>query len=107
MNNPFEVIDARLSNIESLLLDLKHKKPEEKALKDAMLIDEALAYLAELGRPTSKSTLYKETCMNAIPHKRVGKRLVFSRAALRQWVEQGMPKQYELDAADRLKKLVK
>ena len=27
MNNPFEVIDARLSNIESLLLDLKHTPP--------------------------------------------------------------------------------
>jgi hypothetical protein len=24
MNNPFETIDARLSNIENLLLDLKH-----------------------------------------------------------------------------------
>jgi hypothetical protein len=24
MNNPFEIIDARLSNIENLLLDLKH-----------------------------------------------------------------------------------
>ncbi|MBC7748653.1 MAG: helix-turn-helix domain-containing protein [Methylotenera sp.] len=32
MSNPFEVIDARLSNIESLLLDIKHpeKKPENK-----------------------------------------------------------------------------
>jgi len=30
MNNPFEVIDARLSNIESLLLDIKHNpKPPE------------------------------------------------------------------------------
>ena len=30
MQNPFEVIDARLSNIESLLLDLKHKVPPPK-----------------------------------------------------------------------------
>jgi excisionase family DNA binding protein len=28
MNNPFESLDRRLSNIESLLLDIKHK-PEE------------------------------------------------------------------------------
>lgn len=28
MSNPFEVIDSRLSNIESLLLDIKH--PERK-----------------------------------------------------------------------------
>jgi hypothetical protein len=25
MNNPFEVIEARLSSIENLILDLKHK----------------------------------------------------------------------------------
>lgn len=30
MNNPFEAIDARLSNIENLLLDLKHN-PETPA----------------------------------------------------------------------------
>ena len=28
MENPFEVIDRRLSNIERLLLDIKHKQPE-------------------------------------------------------------------------------
>ena len=28
MNNPFETIDARLSNIENLLLDLKHTPKE-------------------------------------------------------------------------------
>lgn len=28
MNNPFEIIDARLSNIEKLLIDLKHKPKE-------------------------------------------------------------------------------
>lgn len=34
MNNPFEIIDARLSNIETLLLDIKHQpkqaEPTEK-----------------------------------------------------------------------------
>ena len=30
MNNPFEVIDERLSNIESLLLDIKHRPIEEE-----------------------------------------------------------------------------
>lgn len=32
MSNPFEIIDARLSNIESLLLDIKHppKQSENK-----------------------------------------------------------------------------
>jgi excisionase family DNA binding protein len=29
MNNPFETIDQRLSNIENLLLDIKHNPKEE------------------------------------------------------------------------------
>ncbi len=30
MNNPFEIISERLSNIESLLLDIKHKPVQEE-----------------------------------------------------------------------------
>ena len=30
MNNPFETINKRLSNIETLLLDIKHKPVEEE-----------------------------------------------------------------------------
>ena len=39
MNNPFETINQRLSNIETLLLDIKHKpvevkKPENLTVKE-------------------------------------------------------------------------
>jgi hypothetical protein len=30
MNNPFEVIEARLSSIENLILDLKHQPKQVK-----------------------------------------------------------------------------
>jgi len=30
MNNPFEILNKRLSNIENLLLDIKHKPIEEE-----------------------------------------------------------------------------
>ncbi|GAA4277702.1 helix-turn-helix domain-containing protein [Aquimarina mytili] len=30
MNNPFEILNKRLANIETLLLDIKHKPIEEK-----------------------------------------------------------------------------
>jgi len=39
MSNPFEVIDARLSNIESLLLDIKHP-PKQKTIDSEVLLDE-------------------------------------------------------------------
>jgi excisionase family DNA binding protein len=39
MNNPFEIIDARLSNIETLLLDIKHQPiPEPPAEKPTGLL---------------------------------------------------------------------
>ncbi|QIH39734.1 helix-turn-helix domain-containing protein [Flavobacterium sp. Sr18] len=46
MSNPFEVIDARLSNIESLLLDIKHP-PKQKIIDGEVLLDEdeACAFL--------------------------------------------------------------
>ena len=41
MNNPFEVIEARLNNIETLLLDLKHtpKEQSEQPETDKLLKD--------------------------------------------------------------------
>jgi len=33
MNNPFETLDKRLSNIEDLLLDIKHKPKEDLSNK--------------------------------------------------------------------------
>jgi hypothetical protein len=34
MNNPFEIIEARLTNIENLLLDIKHA-PKDQAIQPA------------------------------------------------------------------------
>lgn len=35
MNNPFEVIEARLSSIENLILDLKHLPKESAPIKNS------------------------------------------------------------------------
>jgi len=91
-------IEERLIRIERMLLSSHPQKP----VNDVMLIDEALKFLMENGRPTSRSTLYKETSLGWIPSKRIGKRRVFSRKDLKNWLDTGMPKQIELDAADRL-----
>ena len=40
MNNPFETINQRLSNIENLLLDIKHK-PEPKNQPENLNVKEA------------------------------------------------------------------
>jgi len=91
-------IEERLMSIEKMLCAPQPEKP----INDTMLLEDALEFLKDNGRPTSRSTLYKETCMGSIPSKRVGKRRVFSRRELKAWLEAGMPKQIEMDAADRL-----
>ncbi len=93
-----EEIFARLDRIEAALSSPEEKDPEQ----DKMLMDEAIEFLKESGRPTSKSTVYKESSLGWIPCERVGKRLVFSRERMRGWIAEGMPRQILQDATDRL-----
>ena len=39
MSNPFEVLEKRLENIESLLVDIKHPS-QQKTIDDEVLLDE-------------------------------------------------------------------
>ena len=48
---------------------------------------EAVEYLSELGFPTTRSSLYNLTFRNKIPYRKIGKRTVFTRQELSQWVE--------------------
>ena len=53
MDNPFITIDSRLSNIESLLLELKHKSESEKKPSNHS-VEEVSAILK-----VSKQSVYK------------------------------------------------
>lgn len=83
MSNPFEIIDARLSNIESLLLDIKHN-PKPPELPDRMTLDDICV---EFG--FTKPFVYKETSVQGtknMPCKRFGSRLIFSRKEIMEWM---------------------
>jgi excisionase family DNA binding protein len=96
MDNPFEIIARRLENIESLLLDIKHKRqPETSSLPDRCGIEDAISITG-----MSKSKIYKLTSTNQIPAKRFGKKLVFSRKELAEWVNEQTVD--EPDYADRI-----
>ena len=98
MPRAIEELYEKLERIEAAL-----SSPEpETPLNDTMLIDEAIQFLKENGRPTSKSTIYKESSLGWIPAHRVGKRLVFSRKELRTWIDEGLPKRIEQEATDLL-----
>ncbi|MCK9613287.1 MAG: helix-turn-helix domain-containing protein [Bacteroidales bacterium] len=86
MNNPFEIIEARLSNIENLLLDLKQNdnKSQEAPDPDKPLTIRQAADLLGLAIPT----LYSKVSRGEIPCWKSGKRLLFSREKLTEYMQQ-------------------
>ena len=93
MNNPFETIDARLSNIENLLLDLKHAPKPTEDLPDRITIDE-VCKITGLRKPT----IYKMTSTGEIPCFRIGQgRLVFSRSELKKWMDTRIVRKQSLE----------
>ncbi len=72
MNNPFEVIEARLSSIENLILDLKHqpKKVESKNESEQPLTVEETAEFLSLSVPTIYGLIHKGKLVGMKPAKR-------------------------------------
>jgi predicted DNA-binding transcriptional regulator AlpA len=81
-SNPFAIIDQRLGNIETLLLDIRNN-PKPPELPDRMNLDELCK---EFG--FSKAFVYKETSsgVKGMPCERFGSRLVFSRREIKKWM---------------------
>ncbi len=90
MNNPFEVIEARLSSIENLILDLKHSplrvEPTEHP-EQLLTIQQAAEFLS-----LSVPTLYSKVSKSELPVMKRGKRLYFSRTELMEYIKEGRKK---------------
>ena len=54
---------------------------------DGIGIDDAVKFLAQIGKPIAKATIYTKVSNGEIPHTKFGKRLGFSRKALQSWAE--------------------
>ncbi len=99
MKNPFEVLEHRLSNIESLLLDIKHNR--RSGLTDETWTIEQVATRTGL----AISSIYKKTSSNEIPHFKRGKRLYFSKLAIEKWLRENpirTSQEIESEAATRV-----
>lgn len=96
MTNPFEILEARLSKIESLLLDLKRAPKAPEDLPDRISLNEACKVTG-----LRKSTIYKLTSSGGIPCFRIGERkLLFSRKELQEWlIEKTVRKQSNSEIA--------
>lgn len=85
MENPFELIYEKLDSIEKQLNSHISKEiliKDETVYKEFLTIDEAAVFVCQ-----SKSSIYKKTMDWVIPHYKVGKKLLFKRSELIEWIE--------------------
>jgi excisionase family DNA binding protein len=90
MNNPFEVIEARLNNIETLLLDIKHLPIEQdkQPQKDELLTVQDTAKFLSLSVPTVYGLISK----GELPVMKRSKRCYFSKVELINYLKEGRKK---------------
>ena len=88
MYNPFEVIEARLSNIETILLDLKHNPKYSSQIDSDQWFDlkELCEYLPD--KP-SKATIYSWIHNRTIPFHKGAKKLRFLKSEIDIWLKDG------------------
>jgi excisionase family DNA binding protein len=89
MTNPFEVIEARLSSIENLILDLKQAKKVETTEQPEKLltIQEAAEFLS-----LTVPTMYSKVSKGELPVMKRSKRLYFSNLELMEYLKYGRKK---------------
>ncbi len=86
IENPFELIHERLSNIEHCLIDIKRRNDSHPTAEaDQFLTIQQASELLNLSVPT----LYGYSQRHEIPVNRRAGRLYFSRHELIDWVKQG------------------
>ncbi len=64
------------------------KNCDTRKPKENLSLTEAVDFLTELGVSITRSTLYNLTFSGRIPYRKIGRRNVFSRQELLQWVEE-------------------
>jgi hypothetical protein len=89
MNNPFEILENKLSNIESLLLDIKHnpKPASEPTEIDRWLnLSEFCNYHPD---HPAKATVYGWITYKKVPYHKHGKKLRFLKSEIDLWLMEG------------------
>lgn len=64
------------------------RRRNEPVETDGMTVEAAAQFLTERGIPTTRATLYNLVYKDTIPHKKFGRRTLFSKKELLGWIEQ-------------------
>lgn len=87
MNNPFDEIDSRLSNIENLLLDIKHNPTSQENEESLLTVEECAVFLK-----ISKSSVYGLIHKRELPVLKKTKRCYFLKSEIIQYLKRGRKK---------------
>lgn len=99
MSNPFDLIDARLSNIESLLIDLKFPTTTPTPSPDQDKWFDIVELCNYLPDKPQKATVYSWVSNSLIPCHKGGKKLRFLKSDIDNWMKSGRKKTFaELQA---------
>ena len=98
MKNPFDLIDARLSSIETLILGLQNqsKEVEQREVIEQFLSVQEAAQFLNLSVPT----IYSKVSKGELPVMKRGKRLYFSSKELMAYLKDGRKKSFAEIEAD-------
>lgn len=80
------IINEAVNSILPKLADFRRKN--EPIETDAMSVEVAAQFLTEQGFTTTRATLYNFVYKNTIPYRKVGRRTVFSKKELLQWIDE-------------------
>ena len=86
MNNPFAVLEARLDNIEALLINIKNEPKPQASQPEAevLTVPEAAKFLR-----LSVQTVYTLISKGTLPVMKRSKRCYFSKSDLLEYLKQG------------------
>lgn len=89
MDNPFEIIEARLANIENMLSSLKDQKHQEenKPIEQLLNVHDAAKFLR-----LTVPTIYSKVGRGELPVMKRGNRLYFSSTELTEYLKSGRKK---------------
>ena len=110
MDNPFQIIDQRLENLESLLLDIKHNSIPQLINSKGEPVPNVVDLNGLIkARPFigSRSTIYKKISAGEIPHSKNGNRLIFDLKLIDEWLlsnKMNTTTEIEEDVYDYLKR---
>ncbi|MDD3077911.1 MAG: helix-turn-helix domain-containing protein [Paludibacter sp.] len=87
MENPFEIIEQRLKNIEKQLSELVKmvQTPIFKGVTEEIMRVEQLSDYLTIAR----QTIYEKCSKKEIPYFKAGKRLYFKKSVINDWINSG------------------